>query len=167
VNAFVFTLFLWHMIAVLLLVGLLAALGALPTPVAGTVSWWLWRVPWFAMLAVLLVAIVAVVGRVELRGARQSAAGEDSPMRPSPRLTPATRLVVTLAAFGAVIWGLVANNLAPDRQHHLVGMPLSGLVAYLAGAGVLRLLRSMPAREGVVVRPAIPSDAPHPEAVSE
>ena len=40
-NTVVFTLFLWHMCAVLLLVGLLNALDALPTPAAGSVSWYL------------------------------------------------------------------------------------------------------------------------------
>ncbi|NED58641.1 acyltransferase, partial [Micromonospora aurantiaca] len=40
VNAVVLTLFLWHLTAAVLLVGLLDALGVLPTPPVGSAAWW-------------------------------------------------------------------------------------------------------------------------------
>src|SRR5690606_21623675 len=42
VNSVVFTIFLWHMSAVVLLVGLLDTLGLLPKPAVATTEWWLW-----------------------------------------------------------------------------------------------------------------------------
>jgi peptidoglycan/LPS O-acetylase OafA/YrhL len=141
-NTVVFTLFLWHMCAVLLLVGLLNALHALPTPAAGTVSWWLWRVPWFGGLTVVLAGLVAVFGPIEMRGTRRAASGRLPPRLARALASPALCLVLTLAAFAGAVAGLISNNLAPDRAHYLLGMPLGGLLAYLAGAALLRLLRS-------------------------
>ncbi|EWM68793.1 hypothetical protein MCBG_05927 [Micromonospora sp. M42] len=60
VNAVVLTLFLWHLTAAVLLVGLLDALGVLPTPPVGSAAWWAWRVPW-------LLALAAVAGRAGRR----------------------------------------------------------------------------------------------------
>ena len=64
VNAVVLTLFLWHLTAAVLLVGLLDALGVLPTPPAGSAAWWAWRVPWLlALAAVLAVRARGLAGR--------------------------------------------------------------------------------------------------------
>ncbi|WP_344750759.1 acyltransferase, partial [Micromonospora olivasterospora] len=71
VNAVVLTVFLWHLTAVLLLVGLLDAAGALPTPPVASAAWFAWRVPWLLMLAVLLAGLVAVFGPVEARAGRR------------------------------------------------------------------------------------------------
>jgi hypothetical protein len=142
VNRVVLTVFLWHMSAVVLLVGLLSALHLLPTPTVGTTDWWLWRVPWLVMLAVVLAALVALFGRLETR----PHASDTAPAWLRRTLAgPTPQAVLTLAAFGGVIAGLLANNLAPNRGTYPVGMPTAGLVAYLAGAGVLRLLRALPA----------------------
>src|SRR5690606_33180815 len=40
INSVIFTIFLWHMGAVVLLVGLLHALHRLPTPAVATTAWW-------------------------------------------------------------------------------------------------------------------------------
>ncbi|OHV44930.1 acyltransferase [Pseudofrankia sp. BMG5.36] len=141
-NMVILTIFLWHMCAVLLLVGLLNAVGALPTPAAGTVSWWIWRLPWFLMLAVILAGLVAVFGRIEMRGTRQAAASRLPPWLTRALTSPVPCLVLTLAAFAGAAAGLISNNVAPARAHYRVGMPLGGLLAYLAGAALLRLLRS-------------------------
>ena len=141
VNAVVLTIFLWHMSAVVLLVGLLYGLGLLPTPAVATAGWWLWRLPWLLMLTVVLAVLVAVFGRLETR-----------PRPPTPpawlRRSPAdtvTGALLTLAAFAAVVAGLLANNLAPSNAAYVVGMPAAGLIAYLVGAAALRMLRSLPA----------------------
>ncbi len=142
VNTVVFTVFLWHMSAVVLLVGLLHAVGQLPTPTVATAHWWLWRPPWLLMLAVVLAALVAVFGRLETR-----------PRRSSPPRTwlsgalasTVLRSLLTAAAYTAVIAGLVTNSLAPSRGGYLIGMPVSALAVYLAGAGLLRVLRALPA----------------------
>jgi hypothetical protein len=140
VNAVVLTLFLWHMSAVVLLVGLLNALHRLPTPAVATVDWWLWRIPWVLMLTVILAVLVAVFGRLETR-----------PRPPGPIRLPRSlggsggataRLVLTVAAYGSVVVGLLLNSLASRTGDYLLGLPAAALTAYLAGAGTLRLLRA-------------------------
>ncbi|MEV5819601.1 acyltransferase [Micromonospora haikouensis] len=136
VNSVVLTVFLWHLTAALLLVGALDALGLLPTPAVGTAAWLAWRVPWLLLLAVVLAGLVAVFGPVEARAGRRRRAGEDARRR-----RPAhTGLVV--AGYAAVIAGLLVNTVTPKGAPEPLGLPAPALVAYLAGAGLLRWLRS-------------------------
>ncbi|MEV4524273.1 acyltransferase [Micromonospora tulbaghiae] len=136
VNAVVLTLFLWHLTAAVLLVGLLDALGVLPTPPVGSAAWWAWRVPWLLALAAVLAVLVAVFGPVEARTRRPPASG--------PAGTGGRRLRAGLAVAGyaGVLVGLLLNSLAPKTAPEPLGLPAPALVAYLAGAGLLRLLRS-------------------------
>ena len=146
INAVVFTIFLWHMSAVVLLVGLLNALHRLPTPTVATVDWWLWRIPWLLLLTVILAVLVAIFGRLETRPRPSRLAGATPAWLRRGVTAPVPRILLTVAAFAAVIAGLLSNNLAPRIGTYLFGMPVAGLAVYLAGAGVLRLLRSLPDR---------------------
>ncbi|MFI5484269.1 acyltransferase [Micromonospora echinaurantiaca] len=144
VNAVVLTVFLWHLSAVILLVGALDAAGVLPTPPPGSAAWLAWRLPWVLMLAVVLAVLIAVFGPIEGRTRRPAAArppAEGTPERADRRRATA-RTALTAAAFAAVVYGLVANSTAPKEAAEPLGVPVAALVAYLAGAGVLRLLRS-------------------------
>ncbi|MGY0005987.1 acyltransferase family protein [Micromonospora sp. I033] len=136
VNAVVLTVFLWHLTAAVLLVGLLDALGVLPTPPVGSAAWWGWRIPWLLALAVVLAALVAVFGPIEARTRRPPATG--------PAGEGARRLRTALAALGyaGLVAGLLLNSLTPKAAPEPLGLPAPALVSYLAGAGVLRLLRS-------------------------
>ena len=143
-NSVVLTIFLWHMSAVVLLVGVLDALGVLPMPVVATTAWWLWRLPWLLLLTVVLLGLVTVFGPVEARSRR--ARRRPLPAWLSrPLAGPVPRVLVTVAAYAAVIAGLVSNTVAPRTGTYLVGLPAAGLAAYLVGASALRLLRSQPA----------------------
>ncbi|MEV0807580.1 acyltransferase family protein [Micromonospora sp. NPDC050200] len=135
VNLVVLTVFLWHLTAAVLLIGLLDAVGLLPTPRVGSAAWWGWRVPWLLMLSVVLAGLVAVFGPVEARSARH---------RPGRRggRTSRARAALTVAGYAAVVGGLLVNSVTPQRTPEPLGTPVPALVAYLAGAGVLRLLRS-------------------------
>ncbi|MFG1900705.1 acyltransferase family protein [Micromonospora carbonacea] len=135
VNSVVLTAFLWHLTAALLLVGALDALGRLPTPAAGTAAWLAWRVPWLLLLAVVLAGLVAVFGPVEARAGRRRRAGEGARRRPA-------RAGLVVAGYAAVIAGLLVNTVAPKAAPEPLGLPAPALVAYLAGAGLLRGLRS-------------------------
>ncbi|RKN22029.1 acyltransferase [Micromonospora musae] len=145
-NAVVLTLFLWHLTAVILLAGLLDAVNALPSPAVGSAAWWLFRIPWLIMLAVVLAALVAIFGRIELRRERRPrirpawlpAGVADLLRRPLPRL------LLTVVGFAAAVVGLFSNNTAPRTGSYLIGLPLAALIAYLAGAAVLRIQRSIP-----------------------
>ncbi|MDG4788459.1 acyltransferase [Micromonospora sp. WMMD1102] len=149
VNSVVLTVFLWHLTGVILLAGALDALGVLPSPPVGSAAWWLWRIPWLLMLTVVLAGLVAVFGRIELRGSRRPAT--------RPRALPATlcrtltrprpRLLLVGLGFAATVAGLFANSVAPKSGEYLLGLPVGALLAYLGGAGLLRLLRSVPTGE--------------------
>jgi hypothetical protein len=142
VNSVVLTAFLWHVTAILLVVGVLHALNLLPTSPVGSSSWWLWRLPWLIMGAAALAVLVALLARFEARGTPTS----------RPRWLPAAvavwlrrpgpRAVLTTAGYGGVILGLLDNSLAPSDGSYLFGLPTRALVAYLFGAALLHLLRS-------------------------
>ncbi|MFI7305683.1 acyltransferase [Micromonospora aurantiaca] len=136
VNAVVLTLFLWHLTAAVLLVGLLDALGLLPTPPVGSAAWWAWRVPWLLALAAVLAVLVAVFGPVEARTRRPAATG------PAAAGGRRLRAGLAVAGYAGVLVGLLLNSLAPKAAPEPLGLPAPALVAYLAGAGLLRLLRS-------------------------
>ncbi|MFI7215138.1 acyltransferase [Micromonospora maritima] len=141
VNAVVLTVFLWHLTAAVLLVGLLDALGALPTPAVGSAAWWGWRVPWLLGLAVMLAALVAVFGPVEARTRRPPGPPARGPRTADDGPGPA-RTGFTVAGYAALVAGLLLNSLAPKEAAEPLGLPAPALVVYLAGAGLLRLLRS-------------------------
>jgi surface polysaccharide O-acyltransferase-like enzyme len=145
-NRVVLTIFLWHMSAVALLAGGLAWAGLLPTPRVGTASWWLWRIPWLLMLAVVLAVLVAVFGRVEARGYRrvQSVPGWLPTAVGRALVRPGAQLAVVVPALLAVAAGLWANNIASHSARDLFGIPTGALVLYLAGALALRLLDAVP-----------------------
>ncbi|GAB3076759.1 acyltransferase family protein [Micromonospora schwarzwaldensis] len=136
VNAVVLTVFLWHLTAAILLIGLLDALGVLPTPRVGSAAWWAWRVPWLLALAVVLAALVAVFGPVEARTRRPPPTG------PADAGGRRLRTTMAVAGYAALVAGLLLNSLAPKAAPEPLGLPVPALVAYLAGAGLLRLLRS-------------------------
>ncbi|MEW2146144.1 acyltransferase, partial [Micromonospora vinacea] len=135
VNLVVLTVFLWHLSAVILLIGVLDAVGTLPTPAVDTAAWWAWRVPWVLLLSVVLVVLIAIFGPVEARSGRHRTG------RRTGRGTPA-RTALAVAGYGAVVAALLVNSATPQRAAEPLGTPVPALVAYLAGAGVLRLLRS-------------------------
>ncbi|MFI7430617.1 acyltransferase family protein [Micromonospora sp. NPDC049836] len=138
VNAVVLTVFLWHLTAAVLLVGLLDALGVLPTPPVGSAAWWGWRIPWLLALATVLAALVAVFGPIEARTRRPP-----GPPRPPARgRRGRSRTALAVAGYAGVVAGLLLNSLTRKTAPEPLGLPVPALAAYLAGAGVLRLLRS-------------------------
>ncbi|NES15009.1 MULTISPECIES: acyltransferase [Micromonospora] len=133
VNSVVLTVFLWHLTAAVLLIGLLDALGALPTPRVGSAAWWAWRIPWVLALAVVLAALVAVFGPIEARSRRHPTGA--APTRP-------WRTGLAAGGYAGIVAGLLLNSLTRKVAAEPLGLPAPALVAYLAGAGALRLLRS-------------------------
>ncbi|WP_030491173.1 acyltransferase family protein [Micromonospora chokoriensis] len=135
VNLVVLTVFLWHLTAAILLIGLLDAIGTLPTPAVDSAAWWAWRVPWLLLLSAVLAVLVAIFGPVEARSGRHRTG------RRAGRGTP-TRMALAVAAYAAVVAALLLNSTTGQQAPEPLGTPVPALVAYLAGAGVLRLLRS-------------------------
>ncbi|MEU5942785.1 acyltransferase [Micromonospora sp. NPDC047548] len=137
VNAVVLTIFLWHLSAVLLLTGALVAAHWLPAPPVGTASWWAWRVPWVLTLTVILLALVGIFGPIEARTGRH----EDRERKETGR-SSAVRTMLVAGGYAAVVLGLLINSMVRMSTPEPLGIPPITLVAYLAGAGTLRLLRS-------------------------
>ena len=125
VNAVVMTLYLWHLVPVVLAGVALMATGVFPQPAVGSGEWFALRVPWVLVLAVLLAGLVAVVGRWESRAAR-TVDGDPSP------------LVVGLGV-GACLAGLLGlgvggtDGLLPS----VAGVPAGELVLVAAGLVLL------------------------------
>jgi hypothetical protein len=135
VNAVVMTVFLWHLTAVALLAGVLDLVHWLPSPPVGGAIWWALRLLWILALTVVLLPLVAVVGPIEARTARRT--------RHRHREAAGTiRTVLTAAGYAGVVAGLLINTMTRMSTPEPLGLPLATLVAYLVGAGILRLLRS-------------------------
>jgi fucose 4-O-acetylase-like acetyltransferase len=150
-NSVLLTIFLWHMGAAVLVAGSLSWAGLLPTPRVDTAFWWLWRIPWLIMLSLALAALVAIFGPIETRRVRRPRSRPG--WVPGPLLhalnTPVPRLVLTAGGFAAVVAGLLVNSATARTQPAPLGIPSAALAAYLAGAAVLRLLRSVPVESAV------------------
>jgi peptidoglycan/LPS O-acetylase OafA/YrhL len=71
VNAVILTIFLWHMVAVVIAGVALVATGVFPAPEVGSGEWFALRIPWFGVLAVLLAVLVAVFARSETAALRR------------------------------------------------------------------------------------------------
>lgn len=98
VNARAMTIYSWHMLVLILLAGGLLLSGAtLPDPLS--TAWWAGRPLWLAVVAVGVIAVVRLVGRLE-----------DGPRATTP-LRPARETVTALlAAAAAVLLILVAGR---------------------------------------------------------
>lgn len=127
VNATIMTLYLWHSTVLVLLIGALVGLGGPGLGLEpGTAAWWWARIPWVALLALLLWPFLGIFGRFE---------------RPATGAAPpAWRLVSGSALLCAGIGVLSLLGIAADNALGLspfVALPLAGA----ALAGVARRLR--------------------------
>jgi len=102
VNAVVFTIYLWHMVAVVIVALALVLTGALPQYPIGSVAWLLLRLPWLLALTVVLIALVRTFSRWERPRLYGAQAGQ---LRASPQTTArlATGVLSCLAALSALV----------------------------------------------------------------
>lgn len=141
INLVVLTVFLWHMTAAVVGAALLYPTGILPQPPVDSPAWLLWRIPWVAALLVVLAALVAVFGRIEIR---TPAAGAIRPRGPAWAGS-----TLTVLGLGSVLAGLMGIALAGQDYHGPAGLPTFTLLCYFAGAAVLRLTQARaPERSG-------------------
>lgn len=108
VSARAMTLYLWHLVALVVVAGLALLVGA-GQPDAGTVSWWLTRPLWLGLLGVVLVAITVPVSRLERFRVTHSRA---QPFADETSTTLAT-LVVGLILVTAGLLGYTMGGLEP------------------------------------------------------
>jgi undecaprenyl pyrophosphate phosphatase UppP len=112
--------------------------GVMAQPPVDSAEWLLWRVPWIAFCAVVLAVLVALFGRIELRR---------SVLRPFER--GPWRDGATVLGLAAVLAGLLVVAVSGADYHGPTGLPWAGVLAYLSGAAVLRLVRTQPIRSAV------------------
>ena len=94
------TLYLWHMLPVLIVAGAFYLTGLAPEPAYGSGSWWALRVPWLVVLTVVLVGVVGALRPLE-RGLAQAY----ERTRPGDLARRPWALWLGLAAsVGALIW---------------------------------------------------------------
>jgi hypothetical protein len=130
-NAVILTVFLWHMAAAAIAAALLFPTGVMAQPPLDSGTWLLWRVPWLASCAAVLVVLVAVFARIELR-------------RPEVRAVEGGvwRDGATALGMAAVLAGLLGVALSDSDYHGVTGLPWGAVLSYLCGAAVLRLARA-------------------------
>lgn len=136
-NSQIMTLYLWHLTAMVIVIGLSllaggVGLGLVPL----SAGWWLSRPVWLAVVAVVTVGLVIVFGRFE---------------RPGPDLRlapPAWRPVLAVLGVCAGLGLLAAVGIADaDGLNGLVlSLPIIGLLA--GGVGGARLSRRVGQRTG-------------------
>ncbi|MFF3739144.1 acyltransferase [Streptomyces sp. NPDC002566] len=61
------TLYLWHMVPVLVIAAAFYLTGLAPQPAFGSAAWWGWRGPWLLVLVVVLVGVVRLLVPLERR----------------------------------------------------------------------------------------------------
>jgi fucose 4-O-acetylase-like acetyltransferase len=139
VNAVIMTVFLWHLTALLLAIGILYPLG-FPQPAAGTTQWWVLRPVWVAVLLALLGVLVALFGRFEMGGRRDRAAPPDAAAAGWIALSSALGSVyVVVGVLGFALGGLdqVFSTTGSELVIFRVN-PLVNVIHLALGAGLVR-----------------------------
>jgi hypothetical protein len=131
VNAVIMTVFLWHMVPVVVAALALHATGLVPTSDAGSWQWFALRPVWIGACAIVLAALIAVFARFERPDRRD-------------RLAPRSRWVRGRGGDGAVVAGvvlIVAGILQLTVEGFQgagpAGTPLLALITYAVGLGLL------------------------------
>jgi fucose 4-O-acetylase-like acetyltransferase len=139
-NENVMPLYLWHMVPVVIVALAGYPTGLLPQPVLGTSAWWLFRLEWVAILAV-----VALVEMVFLyQGRRLFAAPLPTVTTPIPPALSAVLLIAGTIAIAAALTEIAILGFAPNGR-----FPIATAAWFIVGAALIALapsLRSTPRR---------------------
>lgn len=139
-NDNVMALYLWHMVPVVIVALAGYPTGLLPQPVLGTSAWWLFRLEWVAILAV--VALVEMVFLYWGRGL--FAAPLPTVTTPIPPPLTAVLLIAGTIAIAATLTEIAILGFAPDGR-----FPVATAAWFIVGAALIALappLRSTPRR---------------------
>ncbi|MFG2820150.1 acyltransferase [Kitasatospora sp. NPDC048365] len=133
------TLYLWHMVPVLVAAAAFYLTDLAPEPVVGSGAWWAWRPVWIAVLVLFLVGLLAVLGPLERALLRVGGA-----VRPQAEVRQPYAVLAGLAGLACAVWALTVwagEGLART------GAPAGWTVAGFAAGTALVLLP--PARAAV------------------
>lgn len=106
-NASVMIVYLWHFVPVIVVAVAFYPTGLLPQPAVGSAEWWALRLVWFALLTVVLIALVMLLMWAQRPLLRIPAAiGRPGPWSP----------VILLAGLAATMFGLARLAIGAWRQ---------------------------------------------------
>jgi hypothetical protein len=130
-NGLALTVYLWHMVPVVLVAATLYRAGVMPQPEAGNAPWWLSRLLWVGSLtAVLAVIVRALLPVMPLLSRLPSGVGP--PRRAAPVLVVAGSGALVAALARLAVDGFASGNQLPGSTLALFGGGL--LLVLLAGA---------------------------------
>jgi fucose 4-O-acetylase-like acetyltransferase len=135
VNAIVLTIYLWHLVPVIIVALVQRETGWLPEPEIGSGAWWAVRALWVGILALILVPLVAAAGRFERSGRKWAPASEAGRGYPTAILAA---LGVLMASGGLALFTL--DGLHGDGP---LGLPLPALTLYASALVLLRIARTI------------------------
>ncbi len=129
-NKRVMVVYLWHMIAVVIVAVVVYPAGLFPVPTLGTGPWWLSRLLWVAVLAVVTAGVLLLVG-----SARSVFAGSlvSVPTR-LPGRYAAPMVLVGAGLVSAALWRFSLDGFAPSGR-----FALGTSVIYLGGLALVAL----------------------------
>lgn len=127
VNGSIMTIYLWHLTAMVAIVGILLLLGGVGLGFeVGTLAWWLTRPIWLAFMTLILVPFMVAFGRFER---------PRTDNRPAP---PVWKPVLAAVAVCAGLGMLASGGIADTDGLNVIALllPLAGVVAGgVIGAG--------------------------------
>jgi len=158
-NGRVLTVYLWHMVPVVILAVALYPAGIMPQPVIASAAWWALRPAWIAALAVVLAPAALWLARLErpLRSRPAPEAGLVSHPARGPAAARAALTAAGVAAAGVALARVAVEGFAPGG-----GVPAGTIAGYAAGVILTvlagRLASGRPANARVAAEhPAYPA----------
>jgi fucose 4-O-acetylase-like acetyltransferase len=141
-NSVVMNVYLWHFVPALVVAVAFYATGVFAQPAIGSAQWWELRVLWLALLTVLLVPLIAAVGRAERPMLRLPGG-----VGPAGWWSPVL-LVVGIAAAAQSLATFAVDGFAPGG-----GLPVPALAGFVAGLTATLLTGRVPQARGDDHRP--------------
>jgi peptidoglycan/LPS O-acetylase OafA/YrhL len=121
-GMFGMVIYLWHTVAMAVVVGVQMALG-LPFPPVLSPQWWWTRIPWLLAIAAVVAVFCAIVPRVE----------RTWPPERSRAMPPWAAVIATLLVVLSVGWVLTQGYLSPGTAAAV--LLLAGAIAWLTVGG--------------------------------
>jgi surface polysaccharide O-acyltransferase-like enzyme len=146
-NKNVMAVYLWQMVPVVVVALAGYPTGLLPQPEVGTGGWWLFRLVWLLILALVMTV------QVTLLWLGRSIFNRPLPaiVIPLPRWSAPGLLIAGVAMATFVLWRLAVEGFAPKGQ-----FPVIYAVLYLAAVVLLSLLPSQQHPETAAAQPDTP-----------
>lgn len=127
INGRIMTVYLWHMTAMVAVIGaLLLAGGAGLGLEVNTATWWATRLMWLVVLGAVTWPFIAGFGRFERPG--------DDPLSAQPAWRPLVATVSICASLGY----LAASGVANDQGIHALVLSLPFIAVYIGGISGIR-----------------------------